>query len=77
MSETTAPGAAYAAGLAACVWGSRDALRRHWQVDRTFEPRIPAAVRDTGYAAWKRAVERSRGWLPDASPASVQKENMG
>ncbi len=63
VSETTALGAAYTAGLAAGVWDSLDALRRHWQVDRTFEPRSPAAARDAGYAGWKRAVERSRGWI--------------
>jgi glycerol kinase len=62
VSETTALGAAYAAGLAAGVWGSLDVLRRHWQVDRTFEPQVPAAWRDEAYAAWKRAVERARGW---------------
>ncbi len=64
VSETTALGAAYAAGLAQGVWDSLDAVSRHWAVDRTFEPRRPAAERDLGYAEWKRAVERARGWLP-------------
>jgi len=64
VSETTALGAAYAAGLAQGIWDSLDAMSRHWAVDRTFEPRCPPAERDLGYAEWKRAVERARGWLP-------------
>ncbi len=62
VSETTALGAAYAAGLAAGVWDSLDAVRQHWKVDRVFEPGWPAGRRDEGYAGWQRAVERSRGW---------------
>jgi glycerol kinase len=64
VSETTALGAAYAAGLAQGVWGSLEALARAWSVDRTFEPRLGAAERDARYAEWKRAVERARGWIP-------------
>ncbi len=64
VSETTALGAAYAAGLAQGVWDSLDTVSRHWAADRTFEPRRPAAERDAGYAEWQRAVERARGWLP-------------
>jgi len=72
VSETTSLGAAYAAGLAAGVWDSLDGLRHHWQVDRTFEPAWPADRREAGYAGWKRAVERSRGWMArgPAAPAS-------
>jgi glycerol kinase len=62
VSETTALGAAYAAGLAAGVWDSLDAVRQHWKVDRMFEPGWSADRRDEGYAGWQRAVERSRGW---------------
>ncbi|HLN12421.1 MAG TPA: glycerol kinase GlpK [bacterium] len=63
VSETTALGAAYAAGLAQGVWASLDAVAQHWAVDRTFEPQWSADERDSGYAMWKRAVERTRGWL--------------
>jgi glycerol kinase len=63
VSETTALGAAYVAGLAQGVWDSLEAVAEHWAVDRVFEPRWTAAQRDDGYAAWKRAVERTRGWL--------------
>ncbi len=63
VSETTALGAAYAAGLAQDVWASLEAVADHWAADRIFEPRGPASERDRGYEEWKRAVERARGWL--------------
>jgi glycerol kinase len=63
VSETTALGAAYAAGLASGVWGSLDGLREQWEVDRRFEPTWPAARREAGYAGWRRAVARTRGWV--------------
>ncbi|HEV2357882.1 MAG TPA: glycerol kinase GlpK [bacterium] len=66
VAETTALGAAYAAGLAQGVWDSLDAVGRHWSADRTFEPHMPAAERDARYAGWRRAVERSRGWAQEA-----------
>ncbi len=76
VSETTSLGAAYAAGLATGVWDSLDGLRHHWQADRTFEPGWSADRREEGYAGWKRAVERSRGWMahdPDARASGVSK----
>jgi glycerol kinase len=63
VNETTALGAACAAGLAVGMWESPEDLARHWIADRTFEPRTTASERDTGYAQWKRAVERARGWI--------------
>jgi glycerol kinase len=68
VSETTALGAAYAAGLAAGVWDSLDAVRQHWNVDRVFEPSWSADRRDEGYAGWRHAVERSRGWAVRVNP---------
>jgi glycerol kinase len=65
VAETTALGAAYAAGLAAGVWESLEATGRQWSADRTFEPAMAAAARDEGYAGWRRAVERSRGWAAE------------
>jgi len=64
VGETTALGAAYAAGLAAGVWDGLDALRQNWGVDRVFEPQWSEERREVGYAGWQRAVERARGWLP-------------
>jgi glycerol kinase len=63
VRETTALGAAYAAGLAAGVWATTDALRQHGGVERTFEPQWDDARRAVGYHGWARAVERSRGWI--------------
>ena len=63
VNETTALGAAYAAGLAVGFWKSLDELRANWGIDRVFEPQWDAARREEGYAGWKRAVERARGWL--------------
>jgi glycerol kinase len=68
VSETTALGAAYAAGLAAGVWDSLEMVRQHWKVDRVFEPRWSADRREEGYAGWRRAVERSRGWAVHLNP---------
>ena len=62
VGETTALGAAYAAGLAVGVWESLEVLRRNWGVDRVFEPQWDEARREAGYLGWRRAVERSRGW---------------
>ena len=63
VGETTALGAAYAAGLAAGVWEGLDALRQNWGVDRVFVPQWDEARREAGYQGWLRAVERARGWL--------------
>ncbi|HZU15777.1 MAG TPA: glycerol kinase GlpK [Candidatus Dormibacteraeota bacterium] len=63
VSETTALGAAYAAGLAVGFWKSLDELRSNWQVDRTWEPTWPEDRREEGYRQWKKAVERTRAWV--------------
>ncbi|GAA3897326.1 glycerol kinase GlpK [Microbacterium invictum] len=63
--ETTALGAAYAAGLAVGVWPDFDALRAHWQVDRTFEPRMPQDEVDRRYRMWQKAVSKSLDWVDD------------
>lgn len=63
VAETTALGAAYAAGLAAGFWSGPDELRTHWQEDRRWSPAWSAAQRDAGYARWKKAVERTLGWV--------------
>jgi len=63
VNETTALGAAYAAGLAVGFWSDLTELRENWGVDRIFEPRWNEARREAAYAGWKRAVERSRGWV--------------
>ena len=64
--ETTAQGAAFLAGLGVGLWRSPDELRGRRAVAARYEPSMSADQRDTLYAAWKRAVERARGW---AAPA--------
>jgi glycerol kinase len=63
ITETTALGAAYLAGLAVGLWRDRDELAAHWQVDRRFEPSIPDDERERRYQRWREAVERSKGWV--------------
>ncbi len=63
--ETTALGAAQAAGLAIGVYGSLADLTRLWRRDRVFEPEWSSGRREEAYRGWKRAVERSRGWIED------------
>ncbi|MBC7315466.1 MAG: glycerol kinase, partial [Chloroflexi bacterium] len=63
VGETTSLGAAYAAGLAIGFWENVDDLRRNWHVERTFEPTWPEERRVQGYAGWKKAVERAKGWV--------------
>jgi glycerol kinase len=63
VSETTALGAAYAAGLGVGFWSSLDELRRNWQVDRTWDPAWSDEQRAAGYRQWKKAVERTREWV--------------
>ena len=62
VTETTALGAAYLAGLAEGVWGSTEELARQWALDRQFEPEIDPGIADMAHSVWLRAVERSRGW---------------
>ncbi len=61
VTETTALGAAYLAGLAVGVWKSTDDLAKHDHVERRFEP-MSTAAQQANWANWSRAVERSRGW---------------
>jgi len=62
IRETTALGAAFLAGLATGVWNSPDDLRRRRAVAARYEPRMSADQRESLYAGWQRAVDRSRGW---------------
>lgn len=62
VTETTALGAAYLAGLGVGFWSDLDDLRKHWKLDRRFEPKMAPAARTAQFAQWKRAVERSLNW---------------
>jgi glycerol kinase len=63
VAETTALGAAYAAGLAVGFWNSTDELRENWNESKRWEPAWSAEQRDEGYARWKKAVERTLNWV--------------
>ena len=61
--QTTALGAAYAAGLAVGFWPTVDDLRANWRQDRVWTPGLDAAGRETAYHWWKKAVSRTFDWL--------------
>ena len=65
VAETTALGAAYAAGLAVGFWRSEDEMRANWGVDRTWTPSADDAARTTLYAQWKKAVTRTFDWVEE------------
>jgi glycerol kinase len=62
VTETTALGAAYLAGLAVGFWASREEIAAQWQCERRFEPAMSADRRGALLARWARAVERAKGW---------------
>jgi glycerol kinase len=63
VAETTALGAAYAAGLAVGFWKDTDKLRANWNESRRWTPRWSDQQRASGYAGWKKAVERTLDWV--------------
>ena len=63
VAETTALGAAYAAGLATGFWNDTDELRANWQEERRWLPEWSAERREEGYAGWRKAVDRTLGWV--------------
>lgn len=62
VTETTALGAAYLAGLAVGFWKSQEDIVANWKVKDTFDPQMETSSRNDLYENWKRAVERSKGW---------------
>jgi glycerol kinase len=63
VAETTALGAAYAAGLATGYWQNTDEMRANWGMDKTWEPRMSDDQRESLYAGWKKAVTRTFDWI--------------
>ena len=66
VTETTALGAAYAAGLAVGYWSDRAELVRNWGVEKRWQPKMADGERRTLYAAWQKAVRRSFDWVDRA-----------
>nr|PZN05661.1 MAG: hypothetical protein DIU66_01320 [Bacillota bacterium] len=65
VTETTALGAAYLAGLAVGYWKGMDEIASKWQIDRDFKPAMAMEVREKLYAGWKKAVKRALDWEKD------------
>ena len=63
VAETTALGAAYAAGLAVGFWKDHDELRRNWHEDKRWEPTWSEEQREQGYRGWRKAVDRTLDWV--------------
>ena len=68
VSETTALGAAYAAGLAVGFWEGLDDVRAHWGEDRRWSPQMPDTERERLYRNWKKAVTKTHGWVDEDTP---------
>jgi glycerol kinase len=62
ITETTALGAAYLAGLAVGFWPDGDSLAAQWSIERTFEPRLSDEMRAALLSGWQRAIERAKAW---------------
>ena len=62
ISETTALGAAYLAGLEVGVWSGMDDVTGNWMLDREFRPELERSIADQRYEKWQRAVQRSLAW---------------
>jgi glycerol kinase len=69
VAETTALGAAYAAGLAVGFWGEIEDLRANWGKDHEWTPSMDGARRDREYHMWKKAVTRTFDWVEAEEPA--------
>jgi glycerol kinase len=67
VTETTALGAAYLAGLAEGVWSSTDELSALWSVEASWGPQVPKELADLRLEQWHNAVSRSRGWATEAA----------
>jgi glycerol kinase len=65
VSETTALGAAYLAGLAVGFWESREEIAKQWAMDARFEPKMPAEDRERRYKGWQKAVKATMAFKAD------------
>ncbi|GLY52922.1 glycerol kinase GlpK [Lentzea sp. NBRC 102530] len=65
VNETTALGAAYAAGLAVGFWKTEDDIRDNWAQDKQWEPQMDDSRRASEYANWKKAVSKTFDWVED------------
>ncbi len=76
VTETTALGAAYLAGLAVGYWKSLDSISKQWKVDKIFEPRMPKSRVTELRSRWNDALSRAKNWEHhDSSPAPARKNS--
>ena len=62
ITETTALGAIYLAGLGPGLWKNKDEIEACWKLGKVYEPMMSESTRDSLYKGWKKAVERSMKW---------------
>lgn len=65
ITETTALGAAYLAGLAVGYWSSEDEIHKLWAIDKVFKPGMAAKTRESLLKAWQKALNRSKDWAEE------------
>ena len=65
ITETTALGAAYLAGLAVGFWNSKEEIAKKWAVSEKYSPKLDEGAKEKLYKGWKKAVERAKGWEED------------
>mmetsp|Transcript_17285 Transcript_17285/g.26944 ORF Transcript_17285/g.26944 Transcript_17285/m.26944 type:complete len:603 (-) Transcript_17285:161-1969(-) len=76
VTETTAMGAAFAAGLAVGVWKDLSEIHQMWAVDKAWKPTMSANKRDSYFMGWKKAVTKSFGWVEEDVLANVEEETQ-
>jgi glycerol kinase len=76
VTETTALGAAYLAGLAVGYWKSLESIAKQWRVEKVFEPKMPRAKVDELRSRWNAALSRARDWEPHAANAERSKKKL-
>jgi glycerol kinase len=67
VTETTALGAAYLAGIATGFWSGAEEVRANWKAERTFEPAMKQDIREARMHRWQQAIEHARGWAQPES----------
>ena len=75
VAETTALGAAYAAGLAVGFWRNTQEMRSNWQADRQWEPHWSTDQREAGHAGWKKGIERTLNWITTSDQEQRARDN--
>ena len=73
VTETTALGAAYLAGLAVGYWKSIESIANQWQVEKVFKPKMSRSQVDEMRSRWNAALQRSKDWEVHAPPAAKRK----